>query len=605
MLQRYSDHKVTWLRGDCQRRSIDTRETSDTHGTSDRRLLLLIVVVAVILHVAGIRRDLPYAPEADEPIKVTAAVTMAATGDLNPRWFGHPGATVIYPLALAYHMWHAIAHNGRLVAPDPNLVNSYGTLAPELVLLGRLLTIAYSVLCVPLVYLVGRLAFGRRQALIGAAFAAVLPVAVWYAQIVRTDSAATFFALLSLWRCLVALERPSGRNQAFAGGAIGLAIASRYFMVTLVPVLIAVDALLLLRSRRSGDGLRTPLIAISFGAVAIPLAFAVASPYVILDYETVLSDLRYESRSVQLGADTLSPLGNLVWYPTRALPEAMTLPLAALAVVGIVHALRRRNTKALVLLVFPVVLICAISMSALHWTRWIIQTLPVLALFAADGLLAITDTVADHTGRGGRARTWLAIGAAMVVAAPAVHQVVMNDLRQSRESTRLQARKWLLEELPAGSKVALEWWTAPMFAEDFHGFVRERSGTADGTPPGTPRGTADGAPGGTAGGAENGTAGHTARGTAGGPPDGESSFEIQQHWQLPAAGSVDDFRREGFDYLVVSGNWFGPIMADEDGNPREAAFYRELFESGPPIAEFAGSRTRGGPLIRVFELRKP
>ena len=30
------------------------------------------------------------------------AARMAWKGDANPQWFGHPGSTVIYPLAIAY-----------------------------------------------------------------------------------------------------------------------------------------------------------------------------------------------------------------------------------------------------------------------------------------------------------------------------------------------------------------------------------------------------------------------------------------------------------------------------------------------------------------------
>ena len=61
-----------------------------------------------------------------------------------------------------------------------------------------------------------------------------------YGTIVRTDAAGACFGLLSLWACLVALDDPRPRRFALAGAAIGLAVASRYFMIALVPVLVAV-----------------------------------------------------------------------------------------------------------------------------------------------------------------------------------------------------------------------------------------------------------------------------------------------------------------------------------------------------------------------------
>ncbi len=57
-------------------------------------------------------RDLPFTPEIDEPLFVEPAVRIAASGYLNPGWFGNPGSTIIYPLAVLYRMWHTVAHSG-------------------------------------------------------------------------------------------------------------------------------------------------------------------------------------------------------------------------------------------------------------------------------------------------------------------------------------------------------------------------------------------------------------------------------------------------------------------------------------------------------------
>ncbi|MFN2114287.1 MAG: glycosyltransferase family 39 protein [Anaerolineae bacterium] len=549
------------------------------------------------MQLGGVRRDLPYVPEADEPVFVVAATHVAATGDLDPGWFGHPGTTVIYPLALGIHVWHALAHGGRLLRPDGNLVVAYETIAPELYLLGRFLSVAYAVMCVPLAYLVGSRALGRRQAMVGAAFASVLPVAVWHAQIVRSDAAGTFFALLALWRCLIVLEEPRARNQGLAGAAIGLAIATRYFMVTLVPVLLLVDAFVWRRARSArvaelagqqvaGQSFGPPVAAgrssgqreaagrssgqteerlvagALLGLAAVPLTFALVSPYVILAAGTVIADLRYEARSVHLGSDSLSPLGNLWWYLSTALPHALTPPLAALAVVGSLRAFLRRNIEALLLLAFVAVLLLAISLSALHWERWLIQILPLGALFAADGLVASADAADRRLGPRATAKGWLIVAVAAIVALPAVTEVVASDVRQSRESTRQQASRWLLDNVPAESKVGIEWWTAPLLRDDFHGFAEVRTGVAR---------------------------------------PGPTAFEVMEYWRLSEAGSLDDLRGAGFDYLVVSGSWYGPVLAYSPDSSA-ADFYRDLMGTEPPEAEFAPDRLRGGPAIRIYKL---
>ena len=56
------------------------------------------MVLSSVAHLWALRRFLPV-PEIDEPFFVRPAVQFAGTGDPNPGWFGHPGSTVIYPLA--------------------------------------------------------------------------------------------------------------------------------------------------------------------------------------------------------------------------------------------------------------------------------------------------------------------------------------------------------------------------------------------------------------------------------------------------------------------------------------------------------------------------
>ena len=67
------------------------------------------MVLSLGLDCWAVTHDLPYSG-VDEPTFVRPPVHMAATGDFDPHWFGHPGSTTIYPLAGIYHGWDAVAH---------------------------------------------------------------------------------------------------------------------------------------------------------------------------------------------------------------------------------------------------------------------------------------------------------------------------------------------------------------------------------------------------------------------------------------------------------------------------------------------------------------
>ena len=202
-------------------------------------MLAGIVGVALFFHLWGISRDLPYIVE--DPIFATSAMQIAASGNLNPHEFAHPGSTLIYPLAAVYHFWHAAAHGGSWWRPDTQLEDQYRTEPAPFHLLGRLLTVVYALLSVPLIYWIGRECFGDTAGLIGALLAALHPTEIFDKQ-VRTDSASLLFCLLGLWCCLRLYRRPNTTHQLITGAAIGLAIGTKYYLGTLVAPLLVVDA---------------------------------------------------------------------------------------------------------------------------------------------------------------------------------------------------------------------------------------------------------------------------------------------------------------------------------------------------------------------------
>jgi hypothetical protein len=284
-------------------------------------ILATIMILGLAFHILGLRRDLPYSPDSDEALFVRPAVLIASTLDLNPHWFGNPGSTVIYPLALLVRVAHSSL--GLPPQPDTQLQSVFAASPGSFYLLGRILTIAYAVVSLPLIYLVGRRAFCAPVGLAAAWLFCCYPVAVTYAQYVRTDSAGVFWTMLSVYFCLRLLDEPRPRWQFLAGLAIGLGISTRYFMVTLLSLLLAVNWLLWLRDPQHNWQLAIGRVALGLTATAI--SFALTSPYFFLDAQQALASLRLENRPTHPGADGLTPLGNLLWYLRRRFWQPLAL----------------------------------------------------------------------------------------------------------------------------------------------------------------------------------------------------------------------------------------------------------------------------------------
>ena len=491
-------------------------------------ILTALTGLALVLNLWGTEKNLPYVPEVDEKTYfVGIPVSMAARGSLNPGWFGHPGSTLFYPLAGIYRLLYG---SQAQQAFESNPLPFY--------YLGRGLSIVYAVLSLPITFLVGRRVFGERVGLVGVALFALYPLAVAHAQVARTDSAAVFWGMVSLWRIFELRQAPSLKNQLMAGTAIGLSISSRFFMISLVPLLVVVE---ILSIRQAKNRLKHPWLEAAAGIFAVALAFVLTSPYLFLDINTALESLQAESRSLHLGADGLTRPGNLLWYLGQAIPRALTWLQYALALAGMVIVFIRRETAQLLLVGYLGIFVALISLAALHWAHWLIPVLPILALLAAFGL----ETLVRSTFRAPAAQTGALIIGTLVIAAHPAYQVILHDIRESRPSTRVQAREWALANLPAGSAITEEWYAAPL----------------------------DGAP-----------------------------FRVTEHFTLAQGGDLEDYVREGYDYLIASSAMYGRYFDEAQRYPREVAFYEKLFGQGELVQEFVPGRWQAGPTIRIYRV---
>jgi Dolichyl-phosphate-mannose-protein mannosyltransferase len=424
---------------------------------------------------------------------------------------------------------------------DARIAERFATDPGTFYLIGRLESIAYAVAAIPLVFLLGRRCFSPAVGLAGAALWAVLPFAVSYGRVVRTDSAGVFFALLALLLIVRLLDRASVRDYVLAGVVVGLGISSRYFLVTILAALV-VAGLIAIRRRVPGASIRC--IAVGAGIAT----FVITTPYSLLDWSTARSSLANENTS-NLGHDGLSPVGNLRWYLGSAIPKSLTWPVALLAVIGIVVALRHRSdSRRLVLLAGVTTFVVAISMSELHWERWPLPILPVVVLFAVDGIAGLTSEASVHLGKPALSPA-LAIAGVVVVALWPANDVIRLNLRESRPSTRIVARRWIEANVPPGSALVKELKTAPLDDTDLH-WMERNTLTRDG-------------------------------------------------WTL------DQYVDDGFHYFVTNPGISGTFSTQPRRYPVQARFYRELRRDGCLLHVFRPDSYRDGPVIRVYEVSDP
>ncbi len=353
--------------------------------------------------------------------------------------------------------------------------------------------------------------------------------------------------MLSLWLCMHVYDKPSWKRYLWAGLAIGLSIASRYFMVTLGSVIFIIWVMQFWNA-----GSKSQRIAVFkngvVGFLAVVVGFAISTPYFFLDFETAVSYILIEARSEHLGADGLSKWENFWWHTTTAFPQNITLPQTILTGIGIILAIASRKPVRLFFVTYIAIFLFAISQSHLHWTRWTIPLLPLLALFAASAVDFISTFIGKRLQWKDKTRAIALVLMIALISILPLYTLGKFKLGQSTPSTRIMAREWVIENIPDRSIIGQDLFTAPL------------SGT---------------------------------------------NYVVKHGFTLAETASLETFITNGYEYLIISSWMYNSYYAEPERYATEIAFYDSLFSETELLQQFDPSITKGGPTIVIFKLSQP
>jgi hypothetical protein len=413
-------------------------------------VLATILALALVIRLHGIGFGLPSLYDPDEPIFMVLALKLLKDQTLNPGWFGHPGTTTIYLIALI----DAAVLGGGLITHQFGSVRDFAMAAyadPGLLFIpGRVAMALFGVGCVWLTWSIGRRLFGWTTGLIAAGLLAINSLHVMWSQVIRTDVMASFFMLAALLFSIRAAQRGRIVDYIASGCFIGIAIATKWPSAIVATTLIGAALFGWLADRRSPSIEARNLAA---GLAAILVALFLASPYIFLDWQTVLANVGSEVRPRHHLAQTGEGfLYNLRWYLLGQVASSMGLAGLILAVAGGAVAWVRNPVARWTLLPLTAAFLALIFSQHLVWSRWLVPGIPLLCLLIAVTTQAIGGFLAARLGSGRLLLTGLVAAA---VAVPSIASV-RDKVRERATDTRALAAKWAAAHIPPGSTVVLE-----------------------------------------------------------------------------------------------------------------------------------------------------
>jgi len=312
----------------------------------------------------------------------------------------------------------------------------------------RLLSILFSLASLALVWHLGKRLYDPFTAALAALFFVATPALIQAAHFATVDGLHTLLCLAAFALMLRAFSSEHWLPYALAGLAIGAAGAVRLNGLLLGPVLVAGHF-----AAHGWAAWRRPGIWVA-GLTALG-ALVLLQPYLLFDPAILTradgtDDLGFSLKVAQgeiLRPWTVADLHTIPYlhYATDLLPLAVGWPLALGILAAIPFALwKRRQTSALLLFFCGLYFL---QMGGLHTkhVRYLLPMLPFLLLVTADFCTQLERV---------RQRAGWALGGILASAA-LVYGLAFSSI-YTREDSRIQAARWIVENVPEGTTVAGE-----------------------------------------------------------------------------------------------------------------------------------------------------
>lgn len=409
--------------------------------------LSLVLLVALVLRLVGLRFGLPYIYHPDEPAIIGPVRVMMQTGDFNPHWFNWPSFYIYIQLAVASARYFYGVSKGQFDAVT-------GMAMQHFYPAGRLATVLFGVATVYLVFLVGRRLFSKSVGIVAALLLAVSFLHVKDSHYITVDVPATFFVLLSFFFSLLIFQEGKLKDYLFAGLFAGLAASTKYNGILILLSLFGAHFL----------GKQKPYLnrKLAVGVLSAAFGFLIGNPYALLDLPNFLNGVAFDIYHYTHGHLGYEGSNNWLFYLNYLFREGVGPGIFISAVGGLVLILVKRDIKLLFVSLFPLIYFILISNYKVRFVRNIMPVIPFLSLVAAYFFLEGFRWLKERTALN-KIVDYMIFGILLlaVIAVPFIRSLQF-DIGSSLLPTRTLAAAWIEKNIPKGSKIAANEYGPPL-----------------------------------------------------------------------------------------------------------------------------------------------
>lgn len=345
-------------------------------------LLFLIIAFGATLRFWGISYDLPYAFNSDEAYIMDRAVAVA-DGNLRHG--------VIFRGSLPYYITGFTIRLTSLFSPKvklgfPTFQKSYEHDKTPFYIIGRAIVASYSVLTMITLYLLARALFSEAIGLLSVLIFSLNMLEIQYAHQIYSDTALSFFMLLTLYTLLIAYKLKRQSFFLVSAVLIGLAMGQKLPAIILLPLSILMYRIVL---KAQLIPLHTQIARYVLLTGIVIVVYIVSYPFIFSELSTLQYKWHEDTRSNIAQLDILETrYGAKISDYMMWLRQSSGIIVALFTYIGAFKLLRRKKIFPKILLGFVMCFVLFISLVKAHWDNYLLPVLPIISLFATIGLYA-------------------------------------------------------------------------------------------------------------------------------------------------------------------------------------------------------------------------
>ncbi len=387
-------------------------------------MIWFILLISTIIRVWGINFAFPLRyGHIDESVVIFYTMRFFS-GDFNPNPFFDYPTLYLYLLFFCYLLFFSGGFIAGSFDSISNFVAFYNINAVPFILIGRLLTVVFSVGTIYLTYLFAKKLFDKKTGFLSALFLSLIWQHILSSHYATTDITAAFFTLLSVHFVWDIYTKNDLKSYLMAGFFCGLSIATKYYggIIFLAIILFG------WKNKKY----------ILYSCLAMIFGFIIGCPYAIIDFAG-FSERFFDRFNLIVGGEKAKLFYGFLNYPD-ILYTGLGCFLVITSILGLLFLIKNKTKQNIFLLVTISILIIFFGSWKGLAGRYILALYPFFAIISATVIRKIKNK-------------YLLVFAIALFLITTLPKIIKTDILLSQKDIRVIAREWIVKNIPEKSKI--------------------------------------------------------------------------------------------------------------------------------------------------------